>query len=582
MTPLVCAISSPEGSGCGLMFTLRGVLVVLMPFHVLGSLDNAAKTKVVAPVATASSTQSSSDEAAALEGEPAVSSGVPVTTLVTFRLHPKSIFMHSPCPPPGRPPDASHLDYALVACRPVLRHKAATHDCRTQRLEDVVPAATAAAKAAADVAAMGAPATRVVLCAAPKQWLQLSEVPEDDDAKLAVGDVDRRRGRVTVPPVAPKWSVVRYDVNTECGVSGAAVMMSTATKTTKAAAAAAVTRCGAGAGADSEAWSWHGAFVLVAMHRAGADGSDGEGITIYDIFRDVAETMRMNDIRRGLQVDPVDLTPVVAHLAGVFRGSSGGAELHDDVGARCRAATAAARAVSEQPEEAAAAMVRYTCHHPAAREVHVSRGGITTELEDALCRWLSAHPRSIRLAAATCHALGTLARRRLARQPREKEKEKEKDSLGEVDECLLAVLRRHAGVAAVQAHGLWALRQRLKLRLRPGREGLGQAHGQVQAQGLGQGGDVRVPGDATGGGSVELERVVRSGVMRIAAAAEAALAAHPPAGGSPGGGGGRERGPGSSSMRRDATLLVDLCRSALLSNAQETFPAPHSRETVRL
>jgi hypothetical protein len=44
--PLVCAVSSPAGCGCGVLCTLRGAPCLLLPFHVLGALENAGNTKV--------------------------------------------------------------------------------------------------------------------------------------------------------------------------------------------------------------------------------------------------------------------------------------------------------------------------------------------------------------------------------------------------------------------------------------------------------------------------------------------------------------------------------------------------------
>jgi putative intracellular protease/amidase len=253
------------------------------------------------------------------------------------------------------------------------------------------------------------------------------------------------------------------------------------------------------------------------MHRAGAEGSDGEGITIYDIFRDVAESVAVRSIRRTLSAG--DLSPAMRQLCSAPDTQ------------RCRAAAAAAQAVSMRVQ--------------AAVQAATSSGGHALQVELSLCRWLSDYPRSIRLALAVCHALGALARAGYACPAFE--------SAG--DECVLAALERHADVGAIQAHGLWALRQRLKPRFRRGAAGgagsrysCGTAISFPAALKIAEGGS----GGASSG--------MRAGLERMVAAAKAALAAHP---GNGGGGGGGGVGDGSSSMRRDATLLVELCQTAL-------------------
>ena len=406
--PVVCAVNSPGGTGCGVLFTLRGAPVVLIPFHVLGCLENASATSVVAQLPTAPLTSAAAAAAASAAAQVEVTAAGQAGsgTLVEFELCPRSLLMHSPCPLPGCRPDASHLDYALVACRPApttgppavpaVAPDTLVRLLELPRLEDALPAAKRAAMAVAAAAETGDPAAEVLLCAAPKRWLRLASeakrpasaavnptlpatasfVPSATIIPLAIttaitaptasapasppaltsaspSGLEWRRGRVTSTPHAPKWAVVRYDVSTEFGSSGAAVMMSVTT---------------------TEASSGGMTFVLAAMHRAGAAGSDGEGITIYDIFRDVAESVAEGAIRRASRAG--DLSPAVAQLTRLAQPrpevdlEGGGGD--DSRGGRCRAAAAAARAVAERSSEAAHSMAKLSTSPGAAGKAEVA------------------------------------------------------------------------------------------------------------------------------------------------------------------------------------------------------------------
>jgi hypothetical protein len=73
-------------------------------------------------------------------------------------------------------------------------------------------------------------------------------------------------GSVTEPPCAAKGLVMRYDVRTDAGVSGAAVLLATPTATTRAGAG-----IGAGigvAGAGPGGWSDWGVLAGPSLHES--------------------------------------------------------------------------------------------------------------------------------------------------------------------------------------------------------------------------------------------------------------------------------------------------------------------------
>ena len=137
-----------------------------------------------------------------------------------------------------------------------------------------------------------------------------------------------------------------------------------------------------------------GRGALVAMHRAGGDGEDGEGVMVCEILKDVKETLAAGKVRDA--AGEGNAAVAVAELAREPRAASRGA--------RSRAAAAAAEVVASLPEQAVQAMASW-----------IDRGGYVAvgparvaaaaeALEQALCDWVAFDPRSARLAASACAA----------------------------------------------------------------------------------------------------------------------------------------------------------------------------------
>ena len=280
--PLVCAVTSPGGFGCGVACTLRGAPCVLVPHHVLGDasdLDLASRAREAR-----ATTRFAAADAAGNGGGGVVAREV--------RLRPEIFLASSPPPPRGRAPEATRLDYVLVAC-------AAPAGAPPRLLR--------ALEESADVDADALVGAGVVLTAAPKRWLTSDDA---SDGEASAPEVVR--GVVSSVEAA----TARYDARTARGASGAAV-----------------TADGRGGGA------------LVAMHRAGSRDvgeGDGEGVLIREILRDIAETTAANGIAR--EAAGGNAAPAArALLARAFEGG------------RCRAAAAAARAVASDPAAVARA-----------------------------------------------------------------------------------------------------------------------------------------------------------------------------------------------------------------------------------
>ncbi|EEH60263.1 uncharacterized protein MICPUCDRAFT_50315 [Micromonas pusilla CCMP1545] len=282
--PLVCAVTSPGGFGCGVACTLRGAPCVLVPHHVLGDasdpdLDLASRARE----ARATTRFAAAD---------AAGNGGGVVVAREVRLRPEIFLASSPPPPRGRAPEATRLDYVLVAC-------AAPAGAPPRLLR--------ALEESADVDADALVGAGVVLTAAPKRWLTSDDA---SDGEASAPEVVR--GVVSSVEAA----TARYDARTARGASGAAV-----------------TADGRGGGA------------LVAMHRAGSRDvgeGDGEGVLIREILRDIAETTAANGIAR--EAAGGNAAPAArALLARAF------------IGERCRAAAAAARAVASDPAAVARA-----------------------------------------------------------------------------------------------------------------------------------------------------------------------------------------------------------------------------------
>ena len=92
-----------------------------------------------------------------------------------------------------------------------------------------------------------------------------------------------RRGFVTTPPRDRAGITVRYSARTIPGWSGAPV----------------VARERRAARDDDDPEPSRGAGRLLAVHRAGADGADGEGIAAREIARDVLETVATAGVRKA-------------------------------------------------------------------------------------------------------------------------------------------------------------------------------------------------------------------------------------------------------------------------------------------
>ena len=433
----VCSVTTPDGAGNGILCTLKDAPCVLTPAHVLGNgaagdapgcFESARAARVF--VAHRPETANAS---------------VRVTRL---RLLPEVFFAHSPAPAPGRPPDANRMDYALVACD-------------VSSAED---AADAEGDAAAIHEARRADAKthlRSALFARRLEDARRGETCEPGD-ELHVGacvgraerasDVAWRRGFVTAPPRRPRDETsacphrasdergagqprttrvsLRYDARTASGESGAAVTSAPRRGFGELDADFAARRKAAHlAGA-------RGRGELVAMHRAGDDGEDSEGVMVCEILSDVKETLAVGKVRAAAAEG--NAATAVAELAREPRSASRGA--------RSRAAAAAAEVVASLPAQAVQAMASW-----------IDRGGYVAvgparvaaaaeALEQALCDWVAFDPRSARLAAGATHALGALARARM------------RPSRGGAagDACVVETLDRHYANEAVREKARWA------------------------------------------------------------------------------------------------------------------------------
>ena len=109
-----------------------------------------------------------------------------------------------------------------------------------------------------------------------------------------------------------------------------------------------------------------------------------------------------------------------------------------------------AAAVAERPESATAAMARLIERGGFAPADDARSATAAEALERELARWTDAHPKSARLAAATCHALGALARAGIVAR----------DGGAVGDACVSRVIETHLGSGAIQAKGEWAMRMR--------------------------------------------------------------------------------------------------------------------------
>ena len=454
----VCSVTTKNGAGHGILCTLKGAPCVLTPAHVLGEAEDEPhpglfdrherETRVLA------ARRARVFVAHRLAGDGTVTENeVAVTRL---KLLPEVFFAFSPAPAPGRPPDANRMDYALCAC------DVETHTSETEGDDSQNTLSAVSSSKRADFKKR----TRAALFTRALEDAQPSETCEPGDElhlgacvgkETRVSDVAWRRGFVTAPPrrrrddeaypyaaglgdIAASRGVratrvsLRYDARTVSGESGAAVTSAPRRAFGELDADFAARRKAA------HALGSRGRGALVAMHRAGGEGEDGEGVMVCEILRDVKETLAVGKVRDAAEEG--NAAVAVAELAREPRTSSRGA--------RSRAAAAAAEVVASLPEQAVQAMAMW-----------IDRGGYVAvgparvaaaaeALEQALCDWVAFDPTSARLAAGAAHALGALARARM----------RPSRGGGAGDACVIETLDRHYANEAVREKARWAHRVR--------------------------------------------------------------------------------------------------------------------------
>ena len=259
LPPVVCAVTTRSGSGFGVFCSLRDAPCLLLPMHVLGRVEDARLALVDLVV----------------DGPRR-----------RVHLQPDVMLAHSPAPPEGRPPDANHMDYALVACEvPTGVPREAFRPLEASVATDEI--------VAGDEIFVGA-GRRIRDASAP------------DGTADSHAPTEWRRGFVTTPPRDRAGITVRYSARTIPGWSGAPV--------------ARLARDARRADDDDPEPS-RGAGRLLAVHRAGADGADGEGIAAREIARDVLETVATAGVRKAAAAG--DLSAAVAELARAERDSRG-------------------------------------------------------------------------------------------------------------------------------------------------------------------------------------------------------------------------------------------------------------------
>ena len=236
LPPVVCAVTTRSGSGFGVFCSLRDAPCLLLPMHVLGRVEDARLALVDLVV----------------DGPRR-----------RVHLQPDVMLAHSPAPPEGRPPDANHMDYALVACKvPTGVSREAFRPLEASVATDEI--------VAGDEIFVGA-GRRIRDASAP------------DGTADSHAPTEWRRGFVTTPPRDRAGITVRYSARTIPGWSGAPV----------------VARERRAVRDDDDPEPSRGAGRLLAVHRAGADGADGEGIAAREIARDVLETVATAGVRKA-------------------------------------------------------------------------------------------------------------------------------------------------------------------------------------------------------------------------------------------------------------------------------------------
>ena len=443
----VCSVTTSDGAGHGILCTLKGAPCVLTPAHVLCAAQDQPGSFDPHDASVAA--------ARAARVFVAHRTGAADTRVTRLRLLPEVFFAFSPAPALGRPPDANRMDYALVACDVRLadaedaasgesddatsrsRRADAKRNLRsglfTRRLEDARRSETCERGDELHVGACVGRAERVAEVAWRRGFITAPpRQPREETSacsRAAKRDArdDARNGRTTRVSL-------RYDARTSSGESGAAVTSAPrrapgeldADFAARHKAAHLAGGCGRG--------------ELVAMHRAGDDGEDGEGVMVCEILSDVKETLAVRKVCDAAAEG--NAAVAVAELAREPRSASRGA--------RSRAAAAAAEVVASLPTQAVQAMASW-----------IDRGGYVAvgparvaaaaeALEQALCDWVAFDPRSARLAAAAAHALGALARARM----------RPSRGGGAGDACVVETLDRHYVNEVVREKARWAHRVR--------------------------------------------------------------------------------------------------------------------------
>lgn len=431
----VCSITTTGGSGHGILCTLKNAPCVLTPCHVLCGESSVGDFQP--------------ENVAAFVRAPPGSEGL--DTQVELKMRPDVFFAHSPPPPDGRPPDVNRMDYVVVAVEVV------GGDSRRDDTNANVSEQKAKQKLLSK-----ALFTRALEDARPVHSLEggdevhfgvVSTSTEGNENKNneSVSVTTWRRGFVTsahskhsniqnVQSADKKITSlvsIRYDARTVPGESGGAVCS--------------VAKRGIGelpkdfVSRKAKGNAKRGTGALLAMHRAGLPGEDGEGVLVSEIFKDIRETLATRNVRVAAKGGNTAVACLeLNRIPGESRGT------------RSRAAAAAAEVVAKQPYESVAAMAAI-----AEKGGYVPSGAdralsACDALEQCMCAWSGFDPKSSRLAHAICHALGALARARM------------KPAKGgeEGNTCVRAIADQHYQNQAVREKAEWAARMRRALQLK--------------------------------------------------------------------------------------------------------------------
>ena len=363
----VCSVTTPDGAGHGILCTLKGAPCVLTPAHVLGEAEDAPgcfdqHDARVARGAARAGVRGAPRGSARARGD-GDEAATPARGVLRVQRGAGA----------RAPPDANRMDYALVACDAELPD--APFDASSDVASDAV---SASRRADAKKRLRSFLFTRALEEARPSETCEPGDelhLGACDGGAERVSGVAWRRGFVTAPPrgarrddearAATATATVplarepppdtrerslrttrvslRYDARTTSGESGAAVTSAPRRAPGELDADFAARR----KAAHLEGARGRGA--LVAMHRAGGDGEDGEGVMVCEILKDVKETLAAGKVRDA--AGEGNAAVAVAELAREPRAASRGA--------RSRAAAAAAEVVASLPEQAVQAMASW-------------------------------------------------------------------------------------------------------------------------------------------------------------------------------------------------------------------------------